>query len=442
MPLMKSRSKKAFEHNVKAEMHAGKPQPQSLAIAYSVKRKAPKRKMAEGGDPTISAANERRPMPDNQYADSDQMRRNKGNKAPGQDSWTDNPTIKQAQKPSITALSQPRMVESGVIRTKMRSDEHDLMDRLPPSSPKDQPSTDYNEMDARKQGDDLSDKSKEHSTKKKPYNEDVENDDTKDQAEADMYAKGGEVEDSDYDHPMEEAVDFPDDLFHDEEHLEDSEDPSEDEGAAAAIMRNERGPNRQGPKVPDMAAQHNSGRKPYYMGGPAVKEDHPHLMFEDDQDNMDMDDELNPAHGGWSEDDSEETMPVDEYMAEGGRAGGEEDSWDDNGHDDSISAAIMARRNRLHAEVASGAHDLDSAARYADGGEVDLSINHDEEPNNEDQMSFEALKKENYNSSNLDVENPRDSAQMGDEEERDSEDRNDMVSKIHRKMMAKRQFNR
>lgn len=40
MPLKKSTSKKAFSSNIKTEMDAGKPQKQSIAIAYSVKRKA------------------------------------------------------------------------------------------------------------------------------------------------------------------------------------------------------------------------------------------------------------------------------------------------------------------------------------------------------------------------------------------------------------------
>jgi hypothetical protein len=39
MPLNRSKSKKAFSENVEAEMHAGKPQAQAVAIAYSVKRK-------------------------------------------------------------------------------------------------------------------------------------------------------------------------------------------------------------------------------------------------------------------------------------------------------------------------------------------------------------------------------------------------------------------
>jgi hypothetical protein len=40
MPLKKSTSAKAFKSNIKAEMKAGKPQRQAVAIAYSVKREA------------------------------------------------------------------------------------------------------------------------------------------------------------------------------------------------------------------------------------------------------------------------------------------------------------------------------------------------------------------------------------------------------------------
>lgn len=56
MPLIKSKSQKAFGENIKSEMHAGKPQDQALAIAYAVKRHAQKKacggmikKMADGG---------------------------------------------------------------------------------------------------------------------------------------------------------------------------------------------------------------------------------------------------------------------------------------------------------------------------------------------------------------------------------------------------------
>lgn len=42
MPLTKLTSKKAFSHNVSAEVRAGKPQKQAVAIAYSEKRAAGK----------------------------------------------------------------------------------------------------------------------------------------------------------------------------------------------------------------------------------------------------------------------------------------------------------------------------------------------------------------------------------------------------------------
>jgi hypothetical protein len=40
MPLVKSASKTAMRQNIKAEVAAGKPQKQAVAIAYSVKRQA------------------------------------------------------------------------------------------------------------------------------------------------------------------------------------------------------------------------------------------------------------------------------------------------------------------------------------------------------------------------------------------------------------------
>ena len=43
MPLVKSTSKKAFEKNIKAEVKAGKPVKQAVAISYAVKREAEKK---------------------------------------------------------------------------------------------------------------------------------------------------------------------------------------------------------------------------------------------------------------------------------------------------------------------------------------------------------------------------------------------------------------
>ena len=51
MPLTKSKSAKAFKSNVKAEIAAGKPQKQAVAIAYDVQRRA---KKADGGGVSLA----------------------------------------------------------------------------------------------------------------------------------------------------------------------------------------------------------------------------------------------------------------------------------------------------------------------------------------------------------------------------------------------------
>lgn len=48
MPLIHGKSKKAFKHNIEAEIDAGKPEDQALAIAYAIREK--RKKMSEGGE--------------------------------------------------------------------------------------------------------------------------------------------------------------------------------------------------------------------------------------------------------------------------------------------------------------------------------------------------------------------------------------------------------
>lgn len=68
MPLIKGKSEKSFVKNLKTEMEHGKPQKQSLAIAYAMKRKAQKKKMADGGEiPTLD--------PDKLASTQDSMRK-------------------------------------------------------------------------------------------------------------------------------------------------------------------------------------------------------------------------------------------------------------------------------------------------------------------------------------------------------------------------------
>ncbi len=306
MPLKHSKSKKAFESNLKTEMKHGKPQDVALAIAYSVKRKASHKKMAEGGgvhrQSTIADREGR--------SEAGRLARQaKENPAVKPHAIHEHETVlkelRSMAKPKLQKLAHGRMVESDVIKL----------------------------------------------------------------------AKGGQIDPEDQRHS----------------------------------------------RVDDE------------MGG----------SIEDDQSP-----DLDPADG----DDSERTQPVDEFMstnrmspmlAEGGHIEEDEDNYADDGHDDSIAAAIMSRRDRLHAEIDSGAHDEDLAAAFADGGEVELHHNADEEPNNEDQMSFQALKKENYSESEgLDDlgDQPEDSNEHGDEREANSENKHDKIDKMRSSVMKKRQF--
>jgi len=49
MPLIKSKSKQAFKKNVEAEIEAGKPPKQAVAIAYATQRAAGKKKTKTKG---------------------------------------------------------------------------------------------------------------------------------------------------------------------------------------------------------------------------------------------------------------------------------------------------------------------------------------------------------------------------------------------------------
>lgn len=47
MPLKKGKSKKTISANIRTEMHAGKPQKQAIAIAYSEARRSSRKKIAK-----------------------------------------------------------------------------------------------------------------------------------------------------------------------------------------------------------------------------------------------------------------------------------------------------------------------------------------------------------------------------------------------------------
>jgi hypothetical protein len=108
-----------------------------------------------------------------------------------------------------------------------------------------------------------------------------------------------------------------------------------------------------------------------------------------------------------------------QWAAKGGEIEPHELMSDDE-RSSSIADAIMKKRAKTKA--------------MADGGMVDLEANSEEQPNNEDDYSFDAVKKEQYDLDQLGPD-PMDSNEHGDAID---SDKNDMVSQIRKKMRAKR----
>ena len=80
MPLVKSKSDKAFKQNIRAEVKAGKPVKQAVAIAYSMKRAA--QKMKDGGEPHLSVSRGEK-LPTSRGAGLTEKGREKYNRATG-----------------------------------------------------------------------------------------------------------------------------------------------------------------------------------------------------------------------------------------------------------------------------------------------------------------------------------------------------------------------
>ena len=400
MPLMQGKSKKAFSKNVATEMDAGKPQKQSLAIAYNIKRKNSK-KFAKGG--LVSAKDEKRPMPDDLHNDSLMAGQNRGNKAPGQDAWTDNPTIKQAQRPSPTRLSQPKGVGSDALSMRQRAmhdDEEDLGDSIYPETDRAQPIERDNEIGPDRQGPRVSDMEAQHNNKRAPYQMAKEDQYSEDESEDDMnkiqsppgrYAKGG---------PVMEPKDSGLQLMErdDEAHLMDSEYPS--------------GPHD---KQPDSE----------------LDESHDYGMSSGDPE------EVSP-HTGESESDMLRRHAMERAsFAHGGDVMNPklQQSHLEPDEESSMAREIMHKRKM----AAGGAvrEDLDYPANG--DGTVDLEANSEEDLNNEDQMSFNAGMKEQYDDRQISRQ-PRNSNLKGDQREEDSENEHDssIVSEIRKKSKSKK----
>lgn len=244
---MQGKSKKAFSKNVETEMAHGKPQDQSIAIAYNVKRKNKRKKMAEGGMAykNDSAKTESRPMPSERDNDAKSVSHNSGNKPAHNDSWTDNSTITQAQKPSKTPLARPALRGSDAFSVRYRDEideDNNRMTSMPPESDKALPPSRDNEEGPNRQGPKVSDMASEHSNGKMPYNKAIEDQYAEDMAAAEMkktqsYANGGVVsfkasEDYMAEHPA--GLESDNDMMGDEDAMLDH---FADGGIAESVMK-------------------------------------------------------------------------------------------------------------------------------------------------------------------------------------------------------------
>lgn len=212
------------------------------------------------------------------------------------------------------------------------------------------------------------------------------------------YAKGGEIESSD------------EHIRADGRYEDDLQDlpPSEDEGRGMAMRENEMGPDRQGPAIPDMEEPHSEHDEMYH--------DNMHDDSTEDSDTMGR-----SASGGMDqpEDEAEEM------------------------HAASLAAAVMARRKKM-ARGGEIIHDSEEPLSHGsmdsdDSDMADLSRNAEEDANEEDQASFDALRKENYSDSEglRHMDSPEDSNEHEPEhEEMDIHDRS-VVGQIRSKMRKK-----
>lgn len=127
--------------------------------------------------------------------------------------------------------------------------------------------------------------------------------------------------------------------------------------------------------------------------------------------------DMEPAVRGRKADD--ERLPESEYMSGRFYDGGPVDSMEDQERPSTIAEAILRKR------------------KFAEGGQVDLEHNSEEHENMEDDLSYAALKKEQYDDRQISPQ-PEDSNEKGDSREDDSENKHDMISQIRSKMKAKR----
>jgi len=126
MPLMHGKSKRAFEHNVEAEIHAGKPQKQAVAIAYSEQREARRKHMSSGGCMGLGCKHP------SHYSEGGEVGEKEHDEEMKLKSEERNRMHKDFmdEHERIMSLPMPKMAEGGEVNEMEDGEEHEMMDML------------------------------------------------------------------------------------------------------------------------------------------------------------------------------------------------------------------------------------------------------------------------------------------------------------------------
>lgn len=205
MPLIKGKSKQAFEHNIKAEMAAGKPQDQALAIAYDVKRRAARKKMAKGGMPKEAhQGGIDEVIPDKGWGKIIIMKA-EGGEVEQHNPIKDMPKMK-SKKLNQRPIKHPKMVSQGIYKTKL---EEEMMahggDVSPSHDEGESKAHELNEERPDRQGPELSDKEKPHSEQSLQEREASKHPKSKDSNPAMRRSSQMELEHEMMEQPLDEA---------------------------------------------------------------------------------------------------------------------------------------------------------------------------------------------------------------------------------------------
>lgn len=455
MPLISGKSRKAMSENIKTEMDAGKPQKQSIAIAYSVARKGkkPKKMMADGGETENNSGNTSGAYESSESIGKSQKEGDTSNTSTNSKSST------RHRDAAFASIRQAFKAEGGEIERKI--DEPSADDITPEemdmirsyrqrkaeggvisasSEKRPMPDNSYNDAHGISR----------NSSKKPLMDSDWTDTPTEEQATRPSPAKMSSPKSMGSD-----ALAMRSRSMKDEESDLISSDAPGGYPSQPKSQYDEEYAKKSGTSVPDMSKQHNNGRSAYAKGGPIMEPKDTGMGMMERSDEADLQRSASPGKHG--------EQPSSKYDALDAAAS----------HHKSIAEAIMARSKAMKEADMYGSdmmHTKNDADSYSDkgiinyaeggeamdtskmslaelirhkkmmkdGGQVDLQANANEDLNEEDQLSFDAARKDTYyDLSQLD-EQPMDSNEKGDKLEDADEDNKPMISKIRSKMKSRR----